>query len=299
MRISPKDWKKVQFEWFRKSTLKVPLVVASEDSPGDFWKDLQTYDGKPESIPEVPIPTQIEKIRAQAILGDGKITIDTSKPGHPLWIKVSYHPDWRITEGAGELYLASPAFMLLVPKTSRVVLTFDTGTGIYLWGKILSLSHRPGIHTQCPADPDHPLDPFLRMTGDGFSERERVPAAKTPTGSQSPLPRPTKIGTNARFFAAFALYGRYHPGSNIDAEIIVTRFFYTTLQPANSKGIKRQIPAPAGGRLRPHPIFAIHPRPCRYLTFWMNASENSAIPRYSTIACCTRRRVMSAWKRWE
>ena len=29
--------------------------------------------------------------------------------------------------------------MLLVPQTSRVVLTFDTGAGIYLWGKILSL----------------------------------------------------------------------------------------------------------------------------------------------------------------
>src|SRR5208337_2266595 len=121
---------------FRKSSLRVPLVVAPEDSPGNFWKDLQTYDGRPERIAEVPIPTD-EKIRANATLGDKKITINTSKPGHPLWIKVSYHPDWRITEGAGELYLASPAFMLLVPKTSRVVLTFDTGKGIYLWGKVL------------------------------------------------------------------------------------------------------------------------------------------------------------------
>ena len=84
-------------------------------------------DGDPEHIPEVPYSRMIEKIQAQAVLSDGKITIDTSKPGHPLWIKVSYHPDWRITEGAGELYLASPAFMLLVPRTSRVVLTFDTG----------------------------------------------------------------------------------------------------------------------------------------------------------------------------
>src|SRR5208337_584886 len=123
---------------FRKSSLRVPLVVASEDSPGNFWKDLQTYDGRPERIAETPIPAD-EEIRANASLGDGKITINTSKPGHPLWIKVSYHPDWRITEGAGELYPASPAFMLLVPQTSRVVLTFDTGAGIYVWGKILSL----------------------------------------------------------------------------------------------------------------------------------------------------------------
>ena len=31
MRIPPQDWKKVQFDWFRKSSLRVPLVVASED----------------------------------------------------------------------------------------------------------------------------------------------------------------------------------------------------------------------------------------------------------------------------
>jgi len=136
LRIPPGDWRKVQFDWLRKSSLKVPLIVASKDSRGDFWKSLQPYDGNPERIPEVPIP-EGEDIQAKATLSDGKITIDSSKPGHPLWIKVSYHPDWRITEGAGELYLASPGFMLLVPRTSRVVLTFDTGAGIYIWGKIL------------------------------------------------------------------------------------------------------------------------------------------------------------------
>ena len=55
LRIPPQDWKKVQFDWFRKSSLRVPLVVASEDSPGNFWRTLQTYDGKPERIPEVPL----------------------------------------------------------------------------------------------------------------------------------------------------------------------------------------------------------------------------------------------------
>ncbi len=53
LRIPPRDWRKVQFEWFRKSSLRVPLVVASQDSPGNFWKDLQVYDGTPERIPEV------------------------------------------------------------------------------------------------------------------------------------------------------------------------------------------------------------------------------------------------------
>ena len=135
LRIPAQNWEKRQFDWFRESSLRVPVVVASEGSPGEFWKSLQAYGGDPEHIPEVPFP-DVEEVQAHAVLSDGKITIDTSKPGHPLWIKVSYHPDWRITEGAGELYLASPAFMLLVPGTSKVVLTFDTKTGIYLWGKV-------------------------------------------------------------------------------------------------------------------------------------------------------------------
>lgn len=140
-RIGPADWKRVQYGWFRKSSLKVPLVVASEGAPGDYWKTLPLCDASPGNIPEIPIldPGR-EHIRADAVLGEDRITITTSHPGHPLWVKVSYHPDWRISEGEGELYLASPAFMLLVPKSPRVVLSFDTHGGIYLWGKVLGLA---------------------------------------------------------------------------------------------------------------------------------------------------------------
>jgi hypothetical protein len=227
LRIPPRDWKKVQFEWFRKSALRVPLVVASEDSPGDFWKGLLNYDGDPERIPEVPIPqpprasaqqtrtpgdsareTSIsypedEAIRAQAILSEGKITIDTSKPGHPLWIKVSYHPDWRITEGAGELYLASPAFMLLVPQTSRVVLTFDTGSGIYLWGKIVFfLTVMAFVLRTLPARAARLLLSSKSRPGGVFERmKDRLRLDRT---EPSP-PLPAKIRINARFFAAFAL----------------------------------------------------------------------------------------------
>jgi tetratricopeptide (TPR) repeat protein len=229
LRIPPQDWKKVQFEWFRKSSLRAPLVVASEDSPGDYWKDLQNYDGNPERIPEVPIPQTPEAsaartpdpgapapeapincqedqgIRAQAILGDGKITIDASKPGHPLWIKVSYHPDWRITEGAGELYLASPAFMLLVPHTSRVVLTFDTGAGIYLWGKILFFLTVMAFMLRTPPLRNIHLLLFSKWRPGAILERRKGYSRANSDRTQSPFPLPSKIGINARFLAAFAL----------------------------------------------------------------------------------------------
>ena len=139
-RIPYNNWKAAQFDWLRKSSTRVPLIVAPPGTPGDYWKDLPALDAPVENIPQIPIlrPNEAEPV-AGAVLDSNRITITTNKPGHPLWIKVSYHPDWRITSGEGELYLASPSFMLLVPKTARVTIEFDTRHGVYLLGKILSL----------------------------------------------------------------------------------------------------------------------------------------------------------------
>jgi tetratricopeptide (TPR) repeat protein len=139
-RIPERNWKSVQFEWFRKSSTEVPLIVASPNSPGSFSQKLPELNTSLEDIPRIPIlaPNEPEPV-VKAVLDANRIKVTTNKPGHPLWIKVSYHPDWRITAGEGELCLASPAFMLLVPKTSKVTLEFDTTQGPYLLGKILSM----------------------------------------------------------------------------------------------------------------------------------------------------------------
>ena len=204
LRIPPKNWKNVQFDWFRKSSLKVPLVVASKNSPGDFWKELKPYDGRPGHIPALSIPGS-EDVRAKAVLDHGKITIDTSRPGFPLWVKVSYHPDWKITAGAGELYPASPAFMLLVPKTSRVVLTFDTRGGIYLLGRIiffltvLVLAIKPILARLPRVRPP-------RLTGATAEWVEsRAARDNPPRNPELNLPSNPLCGTNGRFILSFAL----------------------------------------------------------------------------------------------
>ena len=56
------------------------------------------------------------------------IRITTSRPGHPLLVKVSYHPRWR-AEGADGPYLASPGFMLIVPRQREVRLAYAARTG--------------------------------------------------------------------------------------------------------------------------------------------------------------------------
>ena len=53
------------------------------------------------------------------------ISIETSAVGHPLLVKVSYHPRWR-AEGADGPYLVSPALMLIVPRQPTVRLVYAT-----------------------------------------------------------------------------------------------------------------------------------------------------------------------------
>ncbi len=139
-RISPENWKRTQFEWFRKSSLEVPLVVEPEDGRGSYWRNLPLFDGNMESMPRLHLEnSETDDVRAAVHLEKNRITIDTSRPDHPLWLSVSYHPDWRIAEGEGEIYLASPAFMLVVPHTARIVLKFDTSRGVYALGLAVSL----------------------------------------------------------------------------------------------------------------------------------------------------------------
>ena len=157
-----------------------------------------------------------EEIRAHATLGDGKITINTSKPGHPLWIKVSYHPDWRITEGAGELYPVSPAFMLLVPQTSRVVLTFDTGAGIYLWGKILSLFTILVLILKTLFARTINLPPFSAWWPGMISETPQASYRQRPRTDRIPALPARKNRNKRKVFLRIGPTGRHYPGSNID-----------------------------------------------------------------------------------
>ena len=52
LRIPPRDWKKRQYDWFRKSSLGVPLVVASQDRPVTSGKTCRPMTGTPDTFPK-------------------------------------------------------------------------------------------------------------------------------------------------------------------------------------------------------------------------------------------------------
>jgi len=55
-----------------------------------------------------------------------RITVTGCRPGHPVLIRISYHPRWRTLTGE-RVWLAGPSFMLVVPRGERIDLVFDGG----------------------------------------------------------------------------------------------------------------------------------------------------------------------------
>jgi hypothetical protein len=85
--------------------------------------------------PERPLPGGA---LVTARIAAEELRISTSRPGHPLLVKVSYHPRWR-AEGAFGPYLVSPGLMLVVPRQTEVRLTYAARTWADRLGRSLFL----------------------------------------------------------------------------------------------------------------------------------------------------------------
>jgi hypothetical protein len=110
-RSSPRGWREKAWAWFTRRPPSPAHLVFTDDA-----RFAAAGDGAP-----VPLSagTQItgEEIGAETI------AFRTNRPGHPVLIKVSYHPRWR-AEGADGPYLVSPALMMVVPRQVDVRLVY-------------------------------------------------------------------------------------------------------------------------------------------------------------------------------
>ncbi len=119
VRTSRRSWRDKSYRWFTRKPFGGPHLVFTEDpaftvAESDEWL----------APPSVPLPPGVE---AHATVAEERITITTSRVGHPLLVKVSYHPRW-VAEGADGPYLASPGLMIVVPRRSTVTLTYARTT---------------------------------------------------------------------------------------------------------------------------------------------------------------------------
>jgi len=116
VRSSREGWRDKAYRWFTRKPLGPAHLVFTDDgriaaTERDPWLPP----------PEVPLETGVMVREAVEM---ESLTITTSRVGHPLLVKVSYHPRWK-AEGADGPYLVSPALMMIVPRQPTVRLVYS------------------------------------------------------------------------------------------------------------------------------------------------------------------------------
>jgi TolA-binding protein len=116
VRSSPREWREKAYRWFTRKPLSPVLLAFTDDArvgvaEPDEWL-------APSEIPLEP------GVMVRATMQAEAIEIHTSRLGHPLLVKVAYHPRWK-AEGADGPYLVAPALMMIVPRQSTVRLSYS------------------------------------------------------------------------------------------------------------------------------------------------------------------------------
>jgi hypothetical protein len=132
VRSAPEGWREKSYRWFARKPLPPSPLVFTEDPK--FWL-VEPDEWLPP--PAVPWP-DAAGVKTTAALGAEQIRITTNRIGHPLLVKVSYHPRWR-AENADGPFLVAPALMLIVPRAEQVTLTYAGRDASDALGLTLSL----------------------------------------------------------------------------------------------------------------------------------------------------------------
>lgn len=123
-------WKEVAYRWFKTAGPDDPMpVYVDEDLPLDVQRQFGgVLDDLPPTMPRTELgspPTLTED------MGTDRITITGAKPGHPILVRISYHPRWQSLTGE-RVWLAGPSFMVVFPKSDRIELVFGDGPPVVL-----------------------------------------------------------------------------------------------------------------------------------------------------------------------
>jgi hypothetical protein len=131
-----KDWRDVSYQWFANPKAKDIILVFDQATPANKKLISQTAfnlaEVKAISLASPPVVT--------STISNESVDITTSKVGWPLLVKISYHPNWKVT-GADKIYFCSPSFMLIFPTQNKVHLQFEPGTANVVgnWLSIIGL----------------------------------------------------------------------------------------------------------------------------------------------------------------
>jgi hypothetical protein len=119
------NWRDVSYRWFAKEeALKDTFLVFKKQADRDDQKIFKQTVNNLGVIKTIPYPDK--EIKVKSVINNESIDIETSEIGHPLLLKVSYHPNWRV-KGADKIHFVSPCFMLIFPTEHKIHLSFEPG----------------------------------------------------------------------------------------------------------------------------------------------------------------------------
>ena len=115
------DYKTAFYRWFKHpDLLDLPLVpadVIGSEAADTFALRTSTV----RNIPRVPVQGDC---KVSSHLEQEKISFDTTCPGRPHIVKVSYFPRWKSLDGS-PVSLVSPGFMLVTPSSNHFEMSYQ------------------------------------------------------------------------------------------------------------------------------------------------------------------------------
>ena len=145
-------WECIAVPWFNDpAALDRPLTTGGPAS----WKRADARDAR--SVPKRTLPpAEVTNIHTT----ESSIEFDVSRTGVPVMVKTSYYPNWEV-QGADGPWRATPNFMVVLPTSKHVKLTYATSSAEWV-GRVLTLGGLAGlgglvwwgIAASRPPDPD-------------------------------------------------------------------------------------------------------------------------------------------------
>jgi tetratricopeptide (TPR) repeat protein len=132
--VHTERWKEAAYQWFKRAGPADPVPVLATDGTGNEGAEFAAM--LTELPPDVPRQALPAAPALHEELDTDRVVVTGTRPGHPILIRISYHPRWEAVTGE-RVWLAAPNFMLVFPRGDRVELRFGAGPALMV-GRVLT-----------------------------------------------------------------------------------------------------------------------------------------------------------------
>jgi hypothetical protein len=115
-------WVDPAVAWFNDPNAREVVLV--DEGPAEWARVELLEDVEPQTAGVAPRRALAAVNVTNVVIGDDSVAFSVDQVGVPVLVKVSYFPNWTVAKGAGEIYRATPNYMVVVPTETDVVLEY-------------------------------------------------------------------------------------------------------------------------------------------------------------------------------